>query len=630
MSEPFVFDPRCTQCKLPFGAVSCKESLVFSCRPLASEGFTHCEAVFFLEFSGREERHELPLQGPAGDRICFSTSFPAPAEPELVWYHFRFWRDDGSGCELDKTGYRSDGGLDPWQLTVYEKRSTPQWFGSGVTYQIFPDRFHRLTTPSPEGLVGQREVHACWDDAPRWQPDEDGEIRNRDFFGGSLAGITAKLEHLSALGVTTLYLCPIFESASNHRYNTADYLHIDPMLGTEEDFCTLCAEAKRQGMHVLLDGVFNHTGSQSLYFNADGFYPTVGAAQSPDSPWSSWYHFTHWPDTYDAWWGIRTLPAVEESDPGYGEYIIDGEDSVIRHWLRRGASGWRLDVADELPDEFIARIRAAMEETAPESFLLGEVWEDASTKVAYSQRRRYLLGRELHGVMNYPFRTALLAYLQGGDADAFRESMETLRENYPPEAYASAMNFLGTHDTPRILTVLGADSVPADKAERAAFRLSPAQRQRGLELVRLAALVLFTFPGSPTVYYGDEAGMEGFEDPLNRGTYPWGREDSALLDYFARLGTLRRETPCLQRGGIEYLCTSGSLLVYARSGEGQRLVTAVNAGESAQTFSFPCPDPAVQDRLSGELLRAENGLLELTLPPRSARLLQDSDRRCFT
>ena len=478
MSEPFVFDPRCDLCKEPFGAAVCGTAVTFHCRPLASEHFSHCALVAVCEFSGTRQELELSLEGPAGERICFSGVFSAPPQPELVWYHFRFWREDGTGCVLDKTGYRSDGETDPWQLTVYRESRTPGWFGAGVTYQIFPDRFCRLSVPDPDGLVGRRWVHQDWDDTPEWRPDPDGEIRNRDFFGGSLAGITSKLDDLKALGVTTLYLCPIFESASNHRYNTADYTKIDPMLGTEDDFRALCAQAKERGMRVILDGVFNHTGSQSVYFNADGWYPTLGAAQSQDSPWYSWYRFLHWPDSYDSWWGIHTLPAVEESAPSYVDFIIDGENSIIRRWLRAGASGWRLDVADELPDWFLVKIRATMEETAPDSVLIGEVWEDGSNKISYSQRRQYLLGSETHGLMNYPFRTALLAYLRGGDADDFREAMETLRENYPPAAFYSAMNFLGTHDTPRILTLLGTDHTPESKADRADYRLLPWERSR--------------------------------------------------------------------------------------------------------------------------------------------------------
>lgn len=621
MSEPFVYDPRCDLCKTPFGAVECGAAVTFHCRPLLSEGFTHCSITLHREFSGQRETAELSRQATDGDRVRFSISLPAPQEPELVWYHFSFWREDGSGCDLDRTGYRSDGLLAPWQLTVYAPSRTPGWFGAGVTYQIFPDRFCRLTPPQPEGLIGDRWIQQDWGDVPAWLPDPDGEVRNRNFFGGQLAGITSKLSELKAMGVSTLYLCPIFESASNHRYNTANYEKIDPMLGTEEDFRTLCTRAKQLGIRVILDGVFNHTGSQSLYFNADGYYSTLGAAQSRESPYFDWYSFHPWPSDYDAWWGIRTLPAVREESPSYIDYIIDGQQSIIRRWLRCGASGWRLDVADELPDCFIEKIRAAMEETDPQSILIGEVWEDASTKVAYSRRRRYLQGRELHGVMNYPFRTALLAYLQGGDADDFREAMETIRENYPPAAFFSAMNFLGTHDTPRILTVLGAEQIPETREQRARFRLSPDQRAKGAALVKLAALILFSFPGSPTVYYGDEAGMEGFEDPFNRGGYPWGQEDQDLKHWFTRLGSLRSQKSSLQKGTISYVYTAGPVLAFARQWQQEQTLTVVNRDGSAAEISLPW-DGTATDLLTGQVFSAVSGALTLRLPPRSGLLLE--------
>ena len=620
MRDPFVFDSRSEFCKTPYGAVPCGSAVTFHVRPPAADGFSHCFLTAQHEFSHLETETELLLDGTDGDRLRFSGVFTAPTSPELVWYAFRLVRPDGTARVFDRSGWQTDGEVRRWQLTVYEENHTPDWFGRGVTYQIFPDRFHRLSVPNACGLVGERTVHENWLDQPDWRPDAQGEVRNRDFFGGTLAGITAKLDELAALGVATLYLNPIFESASNHRYNTADYMAIDPMLGTEEDFKALCQAAKERGIRVLLDGVFNHTGSQSRYFNADGFYEDIGAAQSPDSPYADWFSFHPWPHDYDAWWGIKTLPAVREDAPSYRDFILRGENAVVKHWLRVGASGWRLDVADELPDDFIAELRAAVEETDGDAFLLGEVWEDASTKVAYSQRRRYLLGRELHGVMNYPFRTALIAYLLGGDADCFRATLEALRESYPHDAFYSLMNFLGTHDTPRILTVLGADHVPDSKEERAAFRLSTAERALGLERLRLAALVLFTFPGSPTVYYGDEAGIEGWEDPFNRGGYPWGQEDLSLKAHFARLGQLRRDTPALQVGQLHWRYTAGPLLAFSREGGGQSLTTVVNAADTAQTLTLPCAVP-VRDLLSRRVFTPDNGGLTLHLAPREGLLL---------
>ena len=622
MRDPFVFDPRSECCKKPYGAVPCGTAVSYTVRPLRAEGWSRCVLVARREFSNLETETELPCTGIDGDRNRFSGTFPAPAEPELVWYWFRLSRPDGCTILFDKSGWHTDGSVQSWQLTVYEETPTPSWFGRGVTYQIFPDRFCRTELPDPAGMIGGRWVHENWSDIPEWQPDSQGEVRNRDFFGGSLQGILSKLDDLAAFGVTTLYLNPIFESASNHRYNTADYLAIDPMLGTEADFRQLCREAKSRGIRVILDGVFNHTGSQSRYFNADGFYPAPGAAQSQDSPYFSWFSFHPWPTDYDAWWGIKTLPAVQENDSGYRDFIIRDRDSVVRHWLRAGASGWRLDVADELPDDFIADIRTAMDETAPGSLLLGEVWEDATTKVAYSQRRRYLLGQELHGVMNYPFRNALIAYLLGGDADEFRETLEAIRENYPPNAFFSLMNFLGTHDTPRILTVLGASHVPDSKEDRASYRLSPEERQMGLARLRLAALILFTFPGAPTVYYGDEAGMEGWEDPFNRACYPWGREDTELKAWFARLAHLRLDRPALQSGQLHWCWTAGPILAFARELNGQLLTTVINAADTPQSLTLPWSGAAPRDLLTGAVLSPADNVLPLTLLPHQGLLLK--------
>ena len=601
------FDSRDPACKSPFGAVSCGTEVSFAVFCSPEEEIIGGELRIFEEFAGKNRT--VPLHTDGGAFRCVYT---APNEPELAWYGFSLTRRSGGIVDL--------GGR--WQLTVYDGRGhTPEWFGSGVSYQIFPDRFCRSRIPDPAGMVGERTVHENWQDTPDFLPDEQGEIRNRDFFGGDLPGITGKLDYLKGLGVTTVYLNPIFEAASNHRYNTADYLAIDPMLGKEEDFQTLCREAHKRGMRILLDGVFNHTGSVSRYFNADGSYPDVGAAQSAQSPYYNWYHFSRWPAEYDAWWGIKTLPAVEENHPDYREFIFGGMDSVVRHWLRCGADGWRLDVADELPDDFIAQLRCAMEEEKSDALLIGEVWEDGSNKIAYDRRRRYLLGSETHGLMNYPFRTAALQWLCGGDASDFRESMETLRENYPPDAYYSAMNFLSTHDTPRILTLLGGEPVPEDKPGRAAARLSPAGYELAHRRLMVGAMLLYAFPGSPTVYYGDEAGVQGYEDPLNRRTYPWGQEDERLLAWYRKLGALRCSRPSLQQGGISYPLAAGGGLAVRRCCGSEVTVAVMNAGAESLEVRLPWSGTIATDAMTGQQFLTEGGVLRLSLPGISGVLL---------
>ncbi len=618
------FDSRDPRCKTPYGAVPCGTQVTLSLYPERSEALARVVLVAHGEFADTWEETELaPLR--VDGRVVFRGVYTAPAEGELVWYHFRlFWADGGESC-FGKNGMRPWDELATWQLTVYDGASrTPDWFGGGVSYQIFPDRFRRAVKRDAEGLVGNRSLHEGWDEMVEYLPNREGEITCSDFFGGDLAGVAEKLPYLRSLGVTTLYFNPIFEAASNHRYDTADYRRIDPLLGTEDDFRALCARAKELGIRIVLDGVFNHTGSNSVYFNARGFYPTLGAAQSKDSPYASWYHFTHFPDEYDAWWGFKTLPAIEESDPDYIDFIIEGKDSVVRRWLRAGASGWRLDVADELPGVFIERIRRAMEEEDPDAYLIGEVWEDGSNKIAYSTRRKYLLGRQTHGLMNYPFRNALLDYLLRRDAALFREAMETIRENYPPAAFYGAMNFLGTHDTPRILTVLGYGGAwPQSREERARIQLNPAEYCRGARRLKLAALVMYAFPGSPTVFYGDEAGMQGFEDPFNRAPYPWGREDHELIAYYRRLGALRGARESLRSGTLEYLCAEGALLAFRRVSGGETSVAVCNAGDAAAQLELPWSGAEALDALTGRRFPAADGALRLTLKPLEGLLLID-------
>ena len=623
-----VFASRDPRYKTPYGAVPCGTEVCLTLRPPAAEGFSGCTLFIFSEFANRYLEYPLLLAGSEDGCSLFQCSYRVPEEPDLLWYCFRFLRDGDEAVWLGKNGFCGESKAICWQQTVYDASlPTPDWFGRGVTYQIFPDRFCRLALPDPAGLVGRRLVHQDWSARPEL-PEDQGRDPNRDFFGGSLRGIVEKLDYLRDLGVTTLYLCPIFESASNHRYNTADYERVDPMLGTEEDFRLLCREARDRGIHVMLDGVFNHTGSNSRYFNAEGYYPAPGAAQRQDSPYYPWYTFQSWPDQYEAWWGVRTLPAVNEMHPDYLDYIIEGENSIIRRWLRAGADAWRLDVADELPDEFIARIRAVMMEEKPDSFLLGEVWEDGSNKIAYDRRRKYLLGRETHGLMNYPFRVSALAYLRGREEDGrpyggeqFREDMEVLREHYPPAAFYSAMNMLGTHDTPRSITLLGCDEPPAGRRERLYHRMTAEERARGLALLRLGALLLYAFPGSPTVFYGDEAGMEGWEDPMNRGTFPWGREDQALQAYYRVLGALRQSRPSLQRGALQWLHAAGSLLAFARVWQEERTAAVLNTGGTSIYLTLPWPEEQAEDALTGRRFPAEGGMLHLPLPPLSGMLL---------
>ena len=608
------YNSRDLRYKEPYGAVPAGTVVRFTLRPPRAEGFSHARLTARFESRGNETRTlTMTWQGFELSQDLFSAQLETGTYVGLVWYSFQLERLDGS---------RQD--LGPYQLTVYDgSEAVPTWFGDGVTYQIFPDRFRRSRIPDPTGMVGGRTVHQSWEEMPEFRPDPNGEVRNRDFFGGDFRGILEKLDYLKELGVDTLYFNPIFEAAENHRYGTADYDRIDPMLGTNEDFTHLCEEAHRRGMRVVLDGVFNHTGYVSRYFNGTGCYPDVGASQSWDSPYRPWFNFIQWPKKYESWWGIYSLPAVNESNPDYRNFIFGGADSVVRRWLRAEADGWRLDVADELPDDFVQGIHRAARETKPDAVVIGEVWEDGSNKIAYGVRRKHILGGHCDGLMNYPLRSAILAYFTGGGGEHFVEGMETLRENYPPFAFHSAMNSLGTHDTPRILTLLGAGGEYRDQSKewRAAFRLSPKQRRRGKDLLRAASLLLFCFPGSPTIYYGDEAGMEGFEDPFNRQTYPWGHEDRELLDWYRALGHIRKQYGALRRGDIHYLYGKGPLLAFLRQEGEELLLCAFNAGDTPQPMVLEL-EGILEPVLGRAHVEAADGAVTLTVPPQSGVLFE--------
>ncbi len=611
MTDTLLFDPRDERYKSPYGAVSAGTVVHFALRPERAQAFSR--AVLTARFESRANelvRIFLPWSGRDGERDVFAGSLPTGDYVGLIFYSFRLEGLDGRTRTLGE-----------YQLTVYDGcEQVPAWFGEGTCYQIFPDRFRRSRIPDPGGMVGGRSVHAAWQEEPEYRPDARGEVRNRDFFGGDLKGVLEQLPYLQSLGVETLYFNPIFEAAENHRYGTADYEHVDPMLGCDADFSALCRAAHARGMRVILDGVFNHTGFVSRYFNGDGFYPQPGAAQSRQSPYYPWFHFQHWPDRFDSWWGIYTLPAVNEGEDSYRDYIIRGEHSIVRRWLQAGADGWRLDVADELPDDFIRELHQAVRAADPNAVVIGEVWEDGSTKIAYGVRRRHILGGHCDGLMNYPFRNGLISFLLGADAACFRDAMETLRENYPPFAFASAMNFLGTHDTPRILTLLGvgSDCRENTKAWRANFRMDAGQRALALARLRLGALVLFAFPGAPTIYYGDEAGMEGFEDPFNRRTFPWGAEDKALTAWYAALGQARKSLLPLRRGDLRWLRAEGRVLAFSRTWEGETVIAAVNAGDAPEQLPL---DGAFRDRMSGERFTDT-----VPLPPLTGRLL--TGERC--
>ena len=561
--------------RCPLGAVEAGTKVKLSLLLLMPDVRTKVLARIWQERTG-EKLVEMTRNkaGKAGEKICFSATLDMPEQGCLIWYYFiiscpgeNTFYCGNNQQRLGGQGAVSDTVPPSFQITVYNKGAkTPDWFKHAVMYQIFPDRFSRQGDKLIEkkGAV----VHASWQDTPCYYKDVDTkEIVAYDFFGGNLAGIREKLTYLKDLGISVIYLNPVFESASNHRYDTGDYHKIDPMLGSNEEFQALCAQADSLGIKLIIDGVFSHTGSDSRYFNREGTYDTVGAFQSQDSPYYSWYSFHKYPYEYDSWWGFSTLPNVKENTPSYLDFIIRDKDSVLHHWLEAGVSGWRLDVVDELPAEFTQTFYREMKRANPEAVLIGEVWEDASNKISYGVPREYLCGQEIDAAMNYPFRKIVLDFLLYNDStENIGRRILSLWENYPKENFYAMMNLLGSHDVARVLTILGEapfyEGMPA--VHQAHFQLDEAHRILGLQRVRLGMIWQMTFPGVPSIYYGDEIAMQGFKDPYNRGAYKWQGGDNEMRSWCRKLVLLRNGHTALQTGDFLPLCSSGDIFAYVR------------------------------------------------------------------
>lgn len=520
----------------------------------------------FPEGKDASLRYELPFEKSEDGQDIFVGAF-ALGEWGVWKYRFEGELEDGRlaffGRALDGSAVRGDW-LPEWQLTVTKSDyKTPDWAKRGVIYQIFADRFCKV---GDRPFRKRGRLHADWYERPDIQ-QEGKEYRADDFFGGNVNGIVSKLDYLQSLGITCIYLSPIFESCSNHRYDTGDYLKIDELFGDEDEFANLVAKAREKGINVILDGVFNHTGSDSVYFNKNGTYDGVGAYQSKSSKYFEWYDFSDYPDKYACWWGSTVVPTVNKNAQGFCNLIL-GDGGVIDKWSKTGIKGWRLDVVDELPVDFTTKLCRRIKQEGEDMLVVGEVWEDASVKISYGTWRPYFMGEQLDSVMNYPFKEAVLAYAIDGDKNAFVESVTHILENYPKQSLDCLMNLIDSHDTARALTTLSGVKPPLSKQERADFRLSDEQYALAKRRLLIASTLQYALPGVPCVFYGDECGVQGFEDPLNRATYPWGREDNEIVEHYKKLGALRKDYAGLLQGNTHFVFDENNLIFERESKEG--------------------------------------------------------------
>lgn len=606
--ERIIYNSKQEEYKCPFGAVKTDEICTFSIdirKEETPETVTLCVREDGMsEFSS----YKMEYVKESGEFLRYSCGISFD-KAGLYFYRFEFTCNEGTRfCgERDGKAFVEDW-LSEWQLTVYDKNfSTPDWAKNKVMYQIFPDRFCRSKEYEFLPAVNERKIVDDWYAVP--------ETQGKDFFMGNIRGIIERLSYIKEMGVDIIYLNPIFESPENHRYSTGDYMKIDPYLGTNEDFRELCCKAEELGIKIILDGVFSHTGADSKYFNKFSHYDSIGACQGESSPYYKWYNFNQSAVGYECWWGFENLPNVDETHPDYLEFIT-GDTGVLSYWQDQGASGWRLDVADELPDEFLDALRSRVKKTDENALIIGEVWEDATNKFAYGVRRRYLLGDQLDSVMNYPWRNAVVDYIRSGNAQMFADEVMTIEENYPKPSIDCLMNMISTHDTERIINALGVATQP-ERSVAKDYIMSPDEWEKGKQGVYFAFFLLFALPGISCIYYGDEVGLDGFRDPYCRKGYPYGREDFKVFEFVKELSQLKRKHPESFSRLIKDIKIENSAICFTRGD----LLFCINVGENDENIKIDGEFVTILGRNTPEIV---NGML--TIPKKSYSILSRKTR----
>ena len=553
-----IYDSWMESHKKPFGALEIGEDININI-----EAISDVKEIYLILETNEDIKKEIKMENKSNgiftiDKYKF--------EKENIYFYY-FKSIEGENLQVKYYGKSYDCGecveyhdinnINKYQITVSKKTETPTWFKEGILYHIFVDRFNKtgkINNPKKNSFI-----YANWEDTPMYIKNKENEVIRWDFHGGNLKGIISKLNYLKSLGISVIYLSPIFKSQSNHKYDTGDYKTIDPMFGDEEIFKELIYKAGKKGINIILDGVFSHTGDDSIYFNKYGNYDSLGAYQSENSKYYSWYNFKDYPNEYDCWWGVKSLPNVNETEKSYMDYIIMDKDSVIKKWMNYGVKGWRLDVADELPSTFIEALKKETLNIDDDSIIIGEVWEDASNKISYDERRKYFLGDQLNGVTGYVFKNIVVEFLKGNikSQDVYNSFM-TIKENYPKEVFKSNLNLLGTHDTRRILTELNEDK----------------------NLLKLAVFIQMTFEGVPYIYYGDEAGLIGEKDPDNRRTYPWENEDKDILNFYKKIVKERKNNKLLLNGETKFLKLSNqNIFGYIRYIKNNKVLILINRSD---------------------------------------------------
>ena len=605
-------DGRYAQYRNPFGAVESESTVRLAFSVLGGKA----ESAELLLCGDGDFKMLLPMER-EGD--MYSVTFKAPSCPGAYWYAFKVIKSGGQEHWLcpDKSGYLGEVFHElkaSFRFTVCKKNfKTPDWAKKSLMYQIFPDRFSRSSDDTAlKGIEYHRNLgqtpdyHEDTEEPPKYLPRSfEDNYSPDDFYGGTLKGIEEKLPYIKSLGANLIYLNPICEARSNHRYDTSDYKSVDPILGTNEDFKRLCKKAEELGIKIILDGVFSHTGADSIYFNRYGSYDVAGACQGVNSKFYPWYEFYEFPENYRCWWGFKDLPEVDEMNPEWQDFVIKNPESVIKTWIKRGSCGWRLDVADELPDEALSLIRDSAKEENPDAFILGEVWEDAVLKESYGGRRNYALGYSLDSVMNYPFRDAVISFLNGrSDAFELRDFLISQHMNYPKSMYYCLMNLLGSHDVVRLRTILAKDLPYKDMSRQQQLELcfTEEEMQEAVIKEKLGAAIQYAIPGIPSLYYGDEQGMAGLRDPFNRGFFH--ESDCGLKEWYSELGAFRNDNSAMSTGEVQFMAVSEDILLilrwndhyrdaFMKPAERNACLCVINRGSEGAYYQCDCSNAGI-------------------------------------
>lgn len=502
------------------------------------------------------------------------------------WYNFQLVFDDFCvylNRTFDHRSYVSgDKGEDYLQLVTEKEYECTDCLQGGIIYQIYVDRFCKV------GEVIERKPLILRDD---WcgkikKNTSDPLVINLEVFGGNINGIISKLDYLKELGVTTIYLNPISMANSGHKYDTADYMRVDDMFGTESDFKNFVELSKEKGIKVVIDGVYNHTGSDSIYFNKEGRFDTLGAYKSKDSIFYKWYDFINYPDEYMSWWGFDTLPSIRGDCEEFHDYIA-GKDGVLEKFLKLGVAGVRLDVVDEINENFVKKISKKVQEFGKDTVIMGEVWEDAATKIAYSSRRKYFSDNELNSVMNYPIKETVLKYIFSGDTTELESTLRMLENNYPKVVRDNLMNFLTTHDTKRVFSEI--------------LKANDDDEKLAKKLYKIASTLIFTLPGVPSIFYGDEYGMKDNDDS-SRGCFDWENYKNETYEWFLKLTKIRK-LKVFKDGELNVLYSKNGKFAFERYSKDERIVVVVNMTKSGLDLTL---NGDFESFLTGKKIKTRN------------------------